>query len=102
MAKLKPRKYNSPGRKCNEDQCQYKDQTGGHLSDYVVLFCKISLGLIAYQSQRHITFIATEEILCGGLHKISKSHPGPSASFVRGAQSIGSMNSAFLLGRELN
>ena len=27
-----------------------------------VLFCNISLGYIAYQSQRHITFIAIEEM----------------------------------------
>jgi hypothetical protein len=44
-----------------------------HVSDYVVLFCKMSLGEIAYQSQRHITFIAREEILCGGPHKISQA-----------------------------
>jgi hypothetical protein len=37
-------KDNLSGRKCNEDQYQSKNQTGGHLSDYVVLFCNISLG----------------------------------------------------------
>jgi hypothetical protein len=31
-----------------------------HGSDDVALFCKISLGWIGYQRQRHTTFIATE------------------------------------------
>jgi integrase len=38
--------------------------------------------------QRHITTDATE-ILCGGPHKISKSHSGPSGSFVTARHSIG-------------
>ena len=42
-----------------------------HVSDYVVLFCKISLGYIAYQSQRHIMFIATEEIRLDGYRAIA-------------------------------
>jgi len=42
-----------------------------HVSDYVVLFCEISLGYIVYQSQRHIMFIATEEIRLDGYRAIA-------------------------------
>jgi len=43
----------------------------------VALFCKSSLGLIAFQSQRHITFIATEEIKLDGYRALAvKSRTG--------------------------
>jgi hypothetical protein len=40
------------------------------------------------------------EILCGGPHKISQSHCGPSGSLATDKHSIGSINEAFLAGSE--
>jgi hypothetical protein len=48
--------------------------------------------------QRHITANATEEILCGPLHKTSYSQSGPSGSIGVGSNNIGSMNEAFFSG----
>jgi hypothetical protein len=42
------------------------------------------------------------EILCGGPHKTSYTHSGPSRRFATGWHSIGSTNMAARLGRELS
>src|SRR5437588_12689404 len=63
-------------------------------------FWKTAGDWLAYQSQRHITPNATEEILCGPPHKISQSHSNPSGSFDTDRHSIGSTNDASVLGNE--
>jgi hypothetical protein len=57
--------------------------------------------LAAPQPQRHITPSATEEVLCGGPHKISQIQPNPSGSFDTDRQSIGSTNDASILGSDI-
>jgi len=52
-------------------------------------------------SQRHITPNATEEILCGGPHKISQIQGVSSGSFDTGKHSIGSRNDACVLGNDV-
>src|SRR6266581_6361310 len=53
--------------------------------------------LAAPHPQRHIMPSATEEILCGGPHKISQIHWSPPGSFDTDRHSIGSMNDASVL-----
>ena len=45
--------------KGDEDQCPYKDRTGGHVLDYVAFLPKLPVASSPIYSQRHITFIAT-------------------------------------------
>ena len=67
---------------------------------HVVLGYRSRASVARPHPQRHITPSATEEILCGGPHKISQTHSFPSGNFDTERHSMGSMNDASVFGNE--